>query len=100
MDHEAAGPGDAGDDLGEVRGAPRRRWPRSGGFEADGVVPATVAAGDELIDEAPPGGDVAEVARAAQDQRLVERGLEVAVVGFHRSVLVRFSRIARLASIP
>lgn len=60
VDHEAAGPGDAGDDLGEVRGAPRGQWPRGGGFEADGVVPATVAAGDELIDEAPPIGDVAK----------------------------------------
>ena len=56
-------------------------------------VPAAVAAGDELINEAAPVGDIGEVAGAAQDQRLVEGGLEVTVVGFHRAVLVRFTGI-------
>lgn len=58
------------------------------------MLAATVATADDLVDEAPPVSDVVEVERAAQDQRLVERGLEVAVVSLDRSVLVRLARIA------
>ena len=68
-------------------GAQRRR------LDAHRGLAAAVAAGDELVDEAAVVGDVGEVAAAAQDQRLVERGLEVAVVGLHRAVLVRLAGI-------
>ena len=83
VNEEAAGPGDAGDHLGEVGGAAGRQGPQGRRFDPHGVVPAPVTAGDELVDEAAPVGDVVEVARAAQDQRLAERGLEVAVVSLH-----------------
>ena len=90
---EAAGAGNAGDDLGEVGGAPGRQRPQRRRLGAQGSLAAAVAAGDELIDEAAPVGDIGEVTGAAQDQRLVERGLEMAVVGFHRAVLMRFAGI-------
>ena len=90
---EAAGAGDAGDDLGEVGGAPGGQRPQRRRLDAHRGLAAAVAAGDELVDEAAPVGDVGEVAGAAQDQRLVERGLEMAVVGLHRAVLVRLAGV-------
>ncbi len=94
VDEEAAGPGDADDGLGEVGGAAGGQRPQRRRLEADGVLPAAIAAGDELVDEAAPVGGVVEIAAAAQDQRLVERGLAVAVVGLHRAVLVGLAGIA------
>lgn len=86
---EAAGPRHAGHDLGEVGGAPGRQRPQRCGLDPDGRLAAAIAPGHELVDEPAPVGDAGEVAAAAQDQRLVERDLQVAVVGLHRSVLVR-----------
>jgi hypothetical protein len=63
-------------------------------LDAHRGLPAAVPAGDELVDEPSPFGDIGEVAGAAQDQRLVERSLEVAVVGLHCPVLVRLAGIA------
>lgn len=92
--HEkAAGPSDAGDLLGEVGGAPCRQWPQRRRLRAHGSGASTIAAGDELVDEAAPVGDIGEVAGAAQDQCLVEGGLEVTIVGFHRTVLMRFTEV-------
>ena len=88
MDEEAADAGDAGDDLGEVGRAPGGQRPQCRNLGLHSDVPAAVAAGDELINEAPPVGDIGDVAGAAQDQRLVEGGLEMTVVGFPRAVLM------------
>ena len=74
-------------------GAPRRQRPQRRRLRAHGSVSAAIAAGDEPVDEAAPVGDIGDVARAAQDQRLVEGGLEVAVVGVHRAVLMRLTGV-------
>lgn len=94
VDEKAAGPGDADDGLGEVGGAAGGQRPQRRGLDAHRVLAAAIAAGDELVDEAAPVGDVVEIAAAAQDQRLVEGGLAVAVVELHRSVLVGLAGIA------
>jgi len=93
LDDEAAGAGDAGDDLGEVGGAPRRQRTQGGTFGAQALLAPGVAAGDDLIDEAAIGVEAGEVAAAAQDQRLVERGLQMAVVGLDGAVLVRLAGV-------
>ena len=50
---------------------------------------AGVAAADDLVDEAAIGSQVVEVARPAQQQRVVDGPLEMAVRAFDRAVLVR-----------
>jgi hypothetical protein len=78
--HEkAAGPGDADDGLGELGGPAGGQRPRGRRLDAHGVFPTRIAAGDDLVDAAPPVGDVTEVARTARDQSLVAGGPEVAI---------------------
>jgi hypothetical protein len=90
---EAAGAGDAGDHLGEVGGAAGWQGFQGRRLDAERGLAAAVAPGDQLVDEATPVVDAVEVAGAAQDQGLVEGGLEVAVVGLDRAVLVRLAGI-------
>lgn len=90
---EAAGAGDAGDHLGEIGGAAGWQALQGGRLDPECGLAAAVAPGDELVDEAAPVGEAGEVARAAQDQGLVEGGLEVAVVGLDRAVLVRLAGV-------
>ncbi len=91
---EAAGTRDAGNDFGEVGGAPGRQRPQRCGLDPHGGLAAAIAPRHELVDEPAPVGKAGEVAAAAQDQSLVERGLEMAVVRFHRPVLMRLAGIA------
>ena len=64
--HEkAAGPRDAGDDLGEVGGALGGQRPQRRRLYAHRGLAPTVAAGDELVDEAAVVGEAGEVALAA-----------------------------------
>src|SRR4051812_6392011 len=86
---EAAGAGDAGDHLGEVGGAAGGQRPPDSRRYAAGGPAAGVAPGDRLVDEGAPATEAVEVAGAAQDQGRVGGGLEVAVVGLDRAVLVR-----------
>src|SRR4051812_43335637 len=90
---EAAGAGDAGDQLGEVGGAAGWQALQGGRLDPECGLAAAVAPGDELVNEAAPVGETGEVARAAQDQGLIEGGLEVAVVGLDRAVLVRLAGV-------
>ena len=53
-----------------------------------------------LVDEAPVGVEVVEVAAAAQQQRILERPLEVTVRALDRAVLVRDAALLRDGSIP
>lgn len=86
-------PPDPGDDLGEIGGALRRQRAQGGDLGAQGVLAAAVSPGDELVDEAAVVVDGGEVAAAAQDQRLIEGGLEMAVMRFDRAVLVGLAAI-------
>jgi len=59
----------------------------------NGSNPLLVAPGNSQVDEAPVVLNACEVAAAAQDQRLIDGGLEMSVLGFHRPVLVGFTAI-------
>ena len=89
VNEEPASSGDPGNKLGEVGGPPCRQRPQCRHLGDGSILAAPVAAADELVDEAPVVVDGGEVAAAAQDQRLVEGRLEMTVVGFDRTVLVR-----------
>ena len=91
MDQKAASAGDAGNDLGEVGGAPGGQGAQCFHLDLDGCLAASVSAADEFIDQASPGGEVREVARAAQDQGLIKGDLEVIIVRLDGTVLMRFT---------
>ena len=86
---EAAARGHQHGGLVEVGGAPGRRRAELGPLELNRLAPAGVAAPEQLGEEAAVGVEIGEVARAAQEERLVERPLEMAVVALDRPVLVR-----------
>src|SRR3984893_14365061 len=50
---------------------------------------ASIAPADDLVDEAVVGLERVEIARAAQQQRVLDRPLQMAVRAFDRAVLVR-----------
>src|SRR5260221_3850434 len=57
-------------------------------LDCDRRAPARVLARDEVLEEGLVGDEIVEVARAAQQKRLLEPGLEMAVCGLDRAVLV------------
>ena len=59
----------------------------------NGVGPLPVAPSHQQINEAPVICDGCEVAVAAQDQRLCNGGLEMPVLGLHRTVLMGLTAI-------
>ena len=113
MNQEPAGSGYPGDKLAcgvrgphsparcEVGGPPCRQGAQCRRLGDGSILAAPVAAADELVDEAPvvvaagcgvpaaPHVDGGEVVATPQDQRLIEGGLEMTVVGLDRTVLVR-----------
>jgi hypothetical protein len=90
---EAAARGHQHGGLVEVGGALRRQRAKGRALELDRLAPARVAAPDQLGQEAAVGVEVGEVARAAQEQRLVKRLLEVAMMAFDGAVLVRHAAV-------
>ena len=55
--------------------------------------PLLVASGNSQVDEAPVVPNACEVAAAAQDQRLCNRGLQMPVLRFHRPILVGLTTV-------
>ena len=86
---EAAGGGDAHAHLLVVAGAPVRQGLQDGPLAFDALGVAGVAAADELVDKGAVGGQVGEGGAGAQQERVGDRPLEVAVRALHRAVLVR-----------
>ena len=78
-EHEAAGGGDRDHGLLAVLGAPVRQRPQHGALGVDALAVAGVAAADQRVDEGAVVGDRVEVARAAQQQRVLDGALEMAV---------------------
>ncbi len=72
----------------EIRGAMRRQREQRGKLDGDLFAPPGILAGDELLEESLVGGQVGKVPCTAQFERLVEAGLQMAVRGLDRSVLV------------
>lgn len=93
VDEEAASASDPGKDLGEIGRPLRRQRAQGGDLGAQGLLAAAISPGDELVDEAAEVIDGGEVAAAAQDQRLIEGGFEMAVMRFDRAVLVGLAAI-------
>ena len=90
---EAAARGDEHGGLVEVGGPLSRQRAQRGALELDELAPTRVAPADQLGNEAAIGVEIGKVARAAQQQRLIERLLEVAVVALDDAVLVRHAAV-------
>jgi hypothetical protein len=86
---EAARGGHDDDRLLVVGGAPGRQGLQRRALDGDARRRAGVVAPDHLVDEAAIGGQVGEATGAAQQQRIGDRRLEVAVRALDRAVLVR-----------
>src|SRR5206468_1012760 len=83
-----------GDDRPLVIRRPARRQRLQGrALESEPLAVARVAPPDDLVDEAAIGLQGVEVARPAQQQRVLDRLLEMAVRAFDRTVLVRYAWI-------
>jgi uncharacterized Zn-binding protein involved in type VI secretion len=87
-EHEAARGGDGDHDLLAVLGAALRQGSERRALGVDAAAVAGVAAADQGIDEAAVVGEGVEVAGAAQQQRILERSLQMAVGGLDRAVLM------------
>ena len=74
-------------------GAPLRQRLQMHPFCLNGSHPLLVAPGNQHVDEATVVLDGCKFAAGAQDQRLIDCGLEVPVLGFHRPVLMGFTAI-------
>jgi hypothetical protein len=83
-EHEAAGGSDGDHDLLAVLGAALRQGLQRGPLGVDAPAVAGVAAADQGVDEAAVVGEAVEVARAAQQQRVLEGALQVAAGGVDR----------------
>ena len=85
---EAAAAGDGDEGLLGGAGALRRQVHEVGPLGLDEAAAGGIGAADDGIDEGAPGGEVGKVMAAAQQQRLGERVLEVAVRRLDGAVLV------------
>jgi hypothetical protein len=86
---EAAAGGDLDGGLVEVGGAPPRQRPEMTTLEVDLRPAAGVATANQLGNEAAIGVEALERAATAQEQRLLDRALDVAVPALDGTVLVR-----------
>ena len=85
---EGAGAGDVDVDLLVVGGLADRQLVQRHSLLINALGVAEVAAADDVVDEAPPCGEIVKVSRGAQQQGVGERSLEMAVGAFDRAVLV------------
>jgi hypothetical protein len=79
---------DGDHDLLAVFGAALRQRPERGPLGVDAAAVAGVAAADQRVNEAAVIGEAVEVARAAEQQGILEGALQVTVSGLDRTVLV------------
>ncbi len=93
LQDEAAGRGDGDDRLFIIGGPARRQRLQGQALEIETLLVARVAPPDDLVDEAAIRIQVGEVARPAQQQRILDRQLQMAVRAFDRPVLMRDAAI-------
>ncbi len=86
---EAARRRDADEHFLVIRRPTRRQPVQNCPFLIDSLGVTGIAAADDLVDEATPGRQVVEIARAAQQQGVLDRPLEMAMGAFDRPVLMR-----------
>ena len=100
LEDEAARRGDADDRLLVIR-RPTRRQPLQGrALEIEPLGVARVAPPDDLVDEATIGIQVDEVARAAQQERVLDRLLEMAMWLSIEPFSCATARLLRVGSMP
>jgi len=85
---KAARGGDADENLLMVRRPPGRQRVQSRALLIDALGVGGVAAPDDFVDKAPPGGEIVEIARAAQQERVLDRLLEMAMGALDRAVFM------------
>jgi len=90
---EPAGRGHGDDGLFVIRRPARRQHLQRRALEIESLGIARIASPDDLVDEAAIGVERVEVARAAQQQRILDRLLEMTVRAFDRTVLVRHAAV-------
>lgn len=88
LQREAAGRGDRNDDLLIVAGAPVGQLLQSCTFGIDPGSIAPVLGRHNLIDEAAVGGQIVKIAHPAQQQRITNRGLQMAMGTLDGAILV------------
>src|SRR3954452_2889505 len=86
---EPAGRGDGDDRLLIIRRPVRRQRLQRWALEIKTLAVASIAAPNYLVDEAPIDLERGEIARPAQQQRVLDCPLQMAVWAFDRAVLVR-----------
>ncbi len=91
--HEAAARRDQDARLLIVGRASLGEWLERRALDLDALAIASVAPSDHLVNEAAVGGKIREVARAAQQQLVAKRLLEVTMRALDRAVLVRDATI-------
>ena len=89
LEGEPAGRGNGDDRLLIIRRPVRRQCLRRRALEIEALAVASIAPADDLVDEAAIGFERVKIARAAQQQRVLDRPLQMAVRAFDRAVLVR-----------
>ena len=67
----------------------RRQRLQGRALEIQPLAVASIAPADDLVDKAAIGFEGVEIARAAQQQRVLDRSLQMAMRAFDRTVLVR-----------
>src|SRR6202040_3785164 len=90
---EPAGRGDGDDRLLVIRRAMCGQRLQRRALDIQALAVASIAPADDLVDEAAVGLERVEIARAAQQQRVLDRPLQMAVRAFDRAVLVRQTSI-------
>src|SRR6266568_2791734 len=93
LEDEPAGRSDGDDGLLVIRRPARRQRLQGRALEIEPLAVASIAAPDDLVDKTAIGLQVVEVARSAQQQRVLDRLFEMAVRAFDRPVLVRHAAI-------
>ena len=86
---EAAGRRDGDDDFLIIAGAPVGQRLQRGALGIDAGTAASVLGRHDLVDEAAIGGQIIEVARGAQQERVANRRLEMAVRALDPAILMR-----------
>jgi|ERR1700733_1759102 hypothetical protein len=96
----AAARGDGDDGLFIIRRPARRQHLQRRALEIEPLGQPRIAPPDDLVDEAAIGIQGGKIARAAQQQRVLDRLLEMAVWAFDRTVLVRYAAVVAGRSMP
>src|SRR6201995_5122337 len=89
LEGEPAGRTEGYGRLFVIRRPPRRQCLQGRPFEIQPLAVASIAAPDELVDKAAISLERIKIARSAQQQRVLDRSLQMAVRAFDRAVLMR-----------